>query len=114
MTAKRATPGRPPKDSSESGTTDAGKKHRKAKSAKSTVGFVPLTSLAEGPPDPAAAFDRIRTIYFSTTKRTIDADLAHAIELLKSLPTEEAREKATVYMEGLAQMRREWARKNRP
>ena len=51
----------------------------------------------------------IRTIYFKTTKHTIQHDLAHAIELLKALPDEEAREKATVYMEGLAQMRKEWA-----
>jgi hypothetical protein len=29
---------------------------------------------------------------------------------LKSLPTEEERDKAAVYMEGLAQMRAEWAR----
>jgi hypothetical protein len=74
-------------------------------------GFVPLTSLAKGPPDPAAALAEIRRIYFKTTKRTIEHDIAHAIELLKSLPSEDEREKATVYMEGLAQMRREWARK---
>jgi hypothetical protein len=74
-------------------------------------GFVPLKSLAKGPPDPAAALAEIRRIYFKTTKRTIEHDIAHAIELLKSLPSEEEREKATVYMEGLAQMRREWARK---
>ena len=74
-------------------------------------GFVPLKSLAKGSPDPAAALAEIRRIYFKTTKRTIEHDIAHAIELLKSLPSEEEREKATVYMEGLAQMRREWARK---
>lgn len=74
-------------------------------------GFVPLKSLAKGPPDPAAALAEIRRIYFKTTKRTIEHDIAHAIELLKSLPSEDEREKATVYMEGLAQMRREWARK---
>jgi hypothetical protein len=74
-------------------------------------GFVPLRSLAKGPPDPAAALADIRRIYFKTTKRTIEHDIAHAIELLKSLPSEDEREKATVYMEGLAQMRREWARK---
>ena len=73
--------------------------------------FVPLKSLAKGPPDPAAALAEIRRIYFKTTKRTIEHDIAHAIELLKSLPSEDEREKATVYMEGLAQMRREWARK---
>ena len=76
-----------------------------------TRGFVPLKSLAKGPPDPAAALAEIRRIYFKTTKRTIEHDIAHAIELLKSLPSEDEREKATVYMEGLAQMRREWARK---
>ena len=79
---------------------------------KKVTGFVPLASLKHGALDPAAAFAEIRRIYFNTTKRTIQNDLAHAIELLKSLPTEAAREKATVYMEGLAQMRRDWARKD--
>lgn len=79
-----------------------------------TTGFVPLTALKHGAPEPAAAFAEIRRIYFNTTKRTIRDDLAHAIELLKSLPSEDEREKATVYMDGLAQMRREWARKNPP
>ena len=74
-------------------------------------GFIPLKSLKDGPPDPAAALADIRSIYFNTTRRTIQHDLDHAIELLKSLPSEEEREKATVYMDGLAQMRREWARK---
>ena len=81
---------------------------------KKVTGFVPLRSLKRGAPDPAQAFAEIRRIYFRTTKRTIQADLAHAIELLKSLPSEEEREKATVYMEGLAQMRREWAKKHTP
>lgn len=77
------------------------------------MAFVPLKSLQDGsPPDPKAALADIRRIYFKTTKRTIQHDLAHAIELLKSLPSEEEREKATVYMEGLAEMRREWARKD--
>ena len=52
----------------------------------------------------------IRHIYFNTTKRTIQHDIVHAIELLKRLPTEEERDKAAVYMEGLAQMRAEWGR----
>ena len=55
------------------------------------------------------ALAQIREIYFKTTKKTIEHDITHAIELLKSLPSEEEREKATVYMEGLAQMRRDWA-----
>jgi hypothetical protein len=74
-------------------------------------GFVSLKSLASGATDPATALSEIRRIYFKTTRRTIEYDMAHAIELLKALPSEEAREKATVYMEGLAQMRKEWARK---
>lgn len=79
--------------------------------AETPKGFVSLTSLRKGPPDPEAALAEIRRIYFKTTKRTIESDLAHAIELLKALPDEETREKATVYMEGLNQMRRDWARR---
>ena len=79
--------------------------------AKSPAGFVSLKSLKQGPPDAAAALAEIRRIYFKTTRETIDHDLAHAIELLKSLPTEDDREKATVYMHGLAEMQRNWAGK---
>lgn len=71
-------------------------------------GFVPLRSLREGPSDPHAVLAEIRQLYFKTTKQTIQHDLAHAIELLKTLPTEEDREKARVYMDGLSQMRSEW------
>jgi hypothetical protein len=77
--------------------------------AKSTQGFVSLNSLKKGPPDPDAAIAEIRRIYFKTTRQTIDHDFDHAIELLKSLGTEEERERATVYMEGIAQMRKDWA-----
>ena len=73
-------------------------------------GFVSLRSLKQGAPDPKAALDEIRRLYFKTSRRTIVHDLAHAIELLKSLPSEEDRQRAHVYMEGLAEMRREWAR----
>lgn len=78
--------------------------------AKSPDGFVSLTSLKKGAPDADAALAEIRRIYFKTTRQTIDNDLAHAIELLKSLGSEEQRERATVYMEGLAQMQKDWAR----
>jgi hypothetical protein len=71
-------------------------------------GFVSLRSIKHGPPDAVSALAEIRRMYFRTTKKTIEHDLAHAIELLKSLPNEEAREKASVFMEGMAQMRREW------
>jgi hypothetical protein len=74
-------------------------------------GFVPLKSLAQGPADPKAALAEIRHIYFNTTRRTIEHDLAHAIELLKGLPDDEEREKARVYMDGLSQMRSEWTRR---
>ena len=82
--------------------------------AKAPLGFVALTSLRKGAPDPASALAEIRRIYFETTKRTIEHDLAHAIELLKSLPSEEERERASVFMEGLNEMRREWATRPAP
>jgi len=55
----------------------------------------------------------IRRLYFAATRETIDADLAKALDLLKSMNSEEERERATVYMEGLAQMRSEWARRRK-
>ena len=74
-------------------------------------GFVALSSLKQqGPPSAEQSLAEIRRIYFTTTAGTIDHDFAHAIELLKSLPDEEARFKAHVYMEGLAEMMREWER----
>ena len=71
-------------------------------------GFVSLKSVKQGAPDAASALADIRRIYFETTKKTIENDFAHAIELLKSLPTEDERERAAVFMEGLATMRKEW------
>ena len=55
----------------------------------------------------------IRRLYFKTTKKTIQQDLEKALDLLKSMNSEEERERATVYMEGLAQMRKEWKSKRR-
>lgn len=52
--------------------------------------------------------DQIRQLYFKTTPATILGDFAKAIDLLKDLPSEEDRARAAVYMEGLAQMRKEW------
>ena len=51
----------------------------------------------------------IRRLYFKTTRQTIQADLEKALDLLKSMASEEERERATVYMEGLAQMRKDWS-----
>ena len=50
----------------------------------------------------------IRRLYFRATRQTIDEDLAKALDLLKSMASEEERERATVYMDGLAQMRSDW------
>lgn len=50
----------------------------------------------------------IRRLYFTTTRDRIDQDLGKALDLLKSMGSEEERERATVYMEGLAQMRKDW------
>jgi hypothetical protein len=80
---------------------------------KPAGGFVSLKSIREGAPDAASALAQIRRIYFRTSRRTIDNDFAHAVELLKSLPDEESRSKAHVYMEGLAEMRKEWMRKTK-
>ena len=50
----------------------------------------------------------IKRLYFTTTRGTIQRDLEGALNLLKSIASEEDRERATVYMEGMAQMRRDW------
>jgi hypothetical protein len=55
----------------------------------------------------------IRRLYFSAKKDTIQQDLEKALDLLKSLSKEEDRERATVYMEGLSEMRRDWTPKNK-
>ncbi len=78
-------------------------------------GFVALSSLkktAAGPAaDPAAALAELRRIYFKTTKKTIDHDFAHAISLLKTIASEDDRQKASVFMEGINELRKEWTPK---
>ena len=74
-------------------------------------GFVSLKSLKRRPASPRDTLELIRRIYFKTTRQTIEHDFAHAIELLKSLQTEEEREKATAYMHGISELRKEWAPK---
>jgi len=56
----------------------------------------------------------IRRLYFSTTKETIQRDLEKALDILKSMASEAERERATVYMEGMAQMRSDWSRRKKP
>ena len=55
----------------------------------------------------------IRRLYFKTTRHTIQHDLAKALDLLKSMNSEEERERATVFMEGLAEMYKDWIGKKK-
>jgi hypothetical protein len=55
--------------------------------------------------DPVA---EIKKLYQRTTQATIDRDLVRAIALLKMLETEDERQRAAVFMDGLSQMRSEW------
>jgi catalase (peroxidase I) len=54
------------------------------------------------------ALAEIKHLYYNATRTTIQKDLARAVALLKAMPTEEDRERAAVYMDGLSQMRSEW------
>ena len=82
------------------------------------LGFVALSSLKKRPAapgsantDPAAALAELRRIYFKTSKKTIDHDFAHAISLVKTIESEEDRQKASVFMEGINELRKEWTPK---
>ena len=57
--------------------------------------------------------EEIRRIYFKTTRATIDRDFDRAIDLIKAMPEGE-RHRATVFMEGLAEMRKEFKGPNAP
>jgi hypothetical protein len=52
----------------------------------------------------------IKRLYYQTTRATIKEDLAKAIDLLKSMPSEEERERVAVYLDGLSQMKSDWGR----
>jgi hypothetical protein len=55
----------------------------------------------------------IRQLYFKTTAKTIERDFDRAIDLLKTIPLPEDRQRATVFMEGLAEMKKEWKKRRR-
>jgi hypothetical protein len=55
------------------------------------------------------ALEEIKRLYYNATKATIARDIDRAIDLLKTLPSDDERERVAVYMDGLAQMRSEWA-----
>jgi hypothetical protein len=73
---------------------------------------IPLQPVSDARPV-AAILSEIRALYFRATKQSIARDFDRAVDLLKSLPTVEDRQRATVYMEGLAEMRKEWQRRKR-
>lgn len=56
----------------------------------------------------ADTLETLRKLYFNTTKATVQRDLDRAIDLFKTLKSEDDREKAAVFMDGLSQMRSEW------
>ena len=58
--------------------------------------------------DPIA---EIRQLYFTTTPATILRDFDRAIDLLKSIGDPAERERASGYMEGLAELRKEFTPK---
>ena len=53
-------------------------------------------------------FDEIKRIYFSTTKQTIERDMARALTLLTHMPSDEARQRVAGFMHGLSDLKREW------
>ena len=55
---------------------------------------------------------QIKALYLGATRATIRQDLVRAIAILKSMPTEEERERAAVYMDGLSMLRSEWAQRS--
>ncbi len=60
------------------------------------------------------ALARIRHLYFNTTRASIERDLKQAVALFTSLPTDQSRQAAAVFMDGLSQMRSEWAAARTP
>jgi hypothetical protein len=70
---------------------------------------IPLTPVPPAPRPTDEILAEIRQIYFTTTKRTILQDFDRAIDLLKSMPAPDDRQRATVYMDGLAEMRKEFS-----
>ncbi len=53
--------------------------------------------------------EQLRALYFKATPDSIGEDFDRAIDTFKQITSDEDREKAAVYMDGIAEMRREWA-----
>jgi len=50
----------------------------------------------------------VKRLYLTATKATIARHVEQAIALLKAMESDEERERAAVYMDGLVAMRSEW------
>jgi hypothetical protein len=61
---------------------------------------------------PVSPLEEIRRLYFKATRATIDHDFDRAVDLLKAMPEPE-RPRATVFMQGLAEMRKEFKKARR-
>lgn len=55
----------------------------------------------------------IKRLYFKTTAQTIKQDFEKALDLLKSMANDDERERAAVFMDGLAEMRADWGRREK-
>lgn len=56
----------------------------------------------------------VKRLYLTATKATIARHIEEAIALLKSMESDEERERAAVFMDGLAAMRSEWGLAPKP
>ena len=70
---------------------------------------IPLNPVVPAPRSTDEIIAEIRGIYFKTTKGTILRDFDRAIDLLKTIESPDERQRATVYMDGLAEMRKEFS-----
>ncbi len=53
----------------------------------------------------------IKRLYYRTSRDTIQQDFTKALDLLKAMASDDERERAAVFMDGLAEMRSDWAGK---
>ena len=74
---------------------------------------IPLNEAPDNERPVAEVIAEIRQLYFKTTAKTIERDFDRAIDLLKSIRLPEDRQRATVFMEGLAEMRKDWKNRRR-
>jgi hypothetical protein len=51
----------------------------------------------------------IKALYLAATRSSINQDLKKAISILKSMASDDERQRAAVFMDGLSLMRSEWA-----